>query len=69
VAIAALRARTDEAIAALARLRADDPAAASAMQAVRLTIHTLRSFWLPAIDHRLDEQSKGTTARRIVPGT
>ncbi|MEO6651612.1 MAG: hypothetical protein ABIP17_03040 [Ilumatobacteraceae bacterium] len=45
-----LRALVDEAVADLSGLRIDDPAAASARHAVRLTCRTLQYFWLPALD-------------------
>lgn len=51
--LAALRARTVVALGQLAELGSDDPAAGSAMRAVRLTCHTLEWFWLPALDARI----------------
>ncbi len=42
-----LRAFVDAALLDLARLRTDDPAAAHARLAVRLTRHTLETLWLP----------------------
>jgi hypothetical protein len=44
-----LRARTREAIDELGGIRCSDPAAANAMDAVRLTMHTLESWWLPEL--------------------
>ncbi len=51
---ARLRTRTHDAIAQLAELRSDDPAAEAAMRAVRLCRHTLECFWLPALDDLLE---------------
>lgn len=51
-----LRARAGDALGELdelIELQRHDPAAASAMRAVRLTRHTLESFWIPALDHDL----------------
>jgi hypothetical protein len=48
--LAGLRALTQDAIDDLAAVRCADPAAADAMQAVKLTARTLRSFWVPALD-------------------
>ena len=42
--------RTREAIAALAEIRSDDPAAADAMRAVARTRDTLEHGWIPFID-------------------
>lgn len=57
--VAVLRARTDDAISDLASLRSTDPAATGALQAVRLTAHTLRSFWVPALDELLARYEPG----------
>ena len=46
---AALEARTREAINELRGLRCTDPAAADALDAVRLVVHTLETFWLPEL--------------------
>ena len=55
--LAQLRARTGDALAELEELielQRHDPAAHGAMRAVRLTRHTLESFWIPAIDYDLE---------------
>jgi len=52
-----LRALVDDALVDLAGLRIDDPTAAPARHAIRLTSRTLRCFWLPAIDD-LDNRQK-----------
>ena len=55
--LAELRARTDDALRELDELAAQrhhEPAADAAMRAVRLTLHTLESFWIPALDHDLN---------------
>ncbi len=57
--IATLRARTHDAIVDLDAVRSSDPAAREAMHAVRLTAHTLRSFWVPALDEFLDHHRPG----------
>jgi hypothetical protein len=49
--IDALRDRTRAAIAELRALRCHDAAAADALAAAKLTVHTLESWWLPALDH------------------
>lgn len=54
--LAQLRARTGDALRQLdelAELQRCEPAAAAAMRAVRLTRHTLESFWIPALDNDL----------------
>ena len=51
--LAQLRARAAGALDELAHLRSHDPAAATAMRAVRLTRHTLEWFWIPALDDLL----------------
>lgn len=56
--VAVLRARTHDAIVDLEAIRSRDPAAAEAIQAVRLTAHTLRSFWVPALDEFLDRHAE-----------
>ena len=48
--LAELRARTVDALDELGDLRSHDPAAARAMRDLRLTRHTLESFWIPALD-------------------
>ena len=45
----ALLARTNESIAELRGLRCADPAGQGALDAVRLTIHTLEQWWLPEL--------------------
>ena len=45
----ALHARTRDAIDELRRIRCPDPAAADALDAVRLTAHTLEHWWLPEL--------------------
>jgi len=50
--VARLRARTVDALDQLADLRSHDPAAASAMRAVRLARHTLEWFWIPTLDEK-----------------
>ena len=54
--LAQLRARTGDALGELdefAKHQRHEPAADAAMRAVRLTSHTLESFWIPALDHDL----------------
>ena len=53
--LAALRARTQDAIDELAGVRCADPAATDAIQAVKLTTRTLCSFWVPALDSGGDD--------------
>ncbi len=48
----------ERAAAELTSLASSDPMANSALQVARLTAHTLRSFWLPAL--ALDELPDGT---------
>ena len=55
--VAVLRARTHDALADLEAIRSSDPAAATALQVVRLTGHTLRSFWVPALDQLLGHET------------
>jgi hypothetical protein len=45
----ALEARARQAIQELRRIRCADPAADDALDAVRLTIHTLEHWWLPEL--------------------
>ena len=45
----ALLARTGEAITELRKIRCADPAAEDALDAVRLTAHTLEHWWLPEL--------------------
>jgi len=49
VSTAALRARTREAIQELRGIRCADPASADALDAIRLTVHTLEQWWLPEL--------------------
>ena len=44
-----VHARTRQAIDELRAIRCSDPAAAAALDAVRLTTHTLESWWLPEL--------------------
>ena len=44
-----VHARTREAIEELRAIRCSDPAAEAALDAVRLTTHTLESWWLPEL--------------------
>ena len=44
-----LHTRIREAIDELRAIRCSDPAAAEALDAVRLTTHTLESWWLPEL--------------------
>jgi hypothetical protein len=44
-----IRARTRNAVDELRRLRSSDPAAADALDAIRLTVHTLEQWWLPEL--------------------
>lgn len=44
-----LHAQAREAIAELRAIRCSDPAAEAALEAVRLTAHTLESWWLPEL--------------------
>jgi hypothetical protein len=52
---AALDVRAREAIEELRTIRCADPAADEAMDAVRLTIHTLEHWWLPELARSLSE--------------
>jgi len=45
----ALQVRTREAIEELRAIRCSDPAADSALDAVRLAAHTLEQWWLPEL--------------------
>jgi len=45
----ALEARTREAVEELRAIRCSDPAADSALDAVRLAAHTLEQWWLPEL--------------------
>jgi hypothetical protein len=45
----ALHNRTREAVDELRGMRCSDPAAAPALDAVRLTVHTLEQWWLPEL--------------------
>lgn len=49
----------DEALAELRAMRCDDPAAARANDAVRLTVYTLETFWLPALETVGQRESGG----------
>jgi hypothetical protein len=49
VSAAALLARTGDAIDDLRQIRCTDPAATDALDAVRLTIHTLEHWWVPEL--------------------
>ena len=44
-----LHARARQAIDELRTIRCSDPAASAALDAVRLTAHTLESWWLPEL--------------------
>jgi hypothetical protein len=46
---AALHARVGEALDELRGMRCNDPAAGPALDAVRLTTHTLEQWWLPEL--------------------
>jgi hypothetical protein len=46
---AALQVRTRQAIDELRAIRCSDPAADAALDAVRLTVHTLEQWWLPEL--------------------
>ena len=48
----ALGARTRRAIDELRRIRCSDPAAQGALDAVRLTVHTLEHWWLRELAER-----------------
>jgi hypothetical protein len=48
--VAALHAKTLLAVAELQALRCADVAAAEAMAAVKLAVHTLEHWWLPALE-------------------
>ena len=51
----ALDARARHAIQELRTIRCADPAADDALDAVRLTIHTLEHWWLPELARNLSE--------------
>jgi hypothetical protein len=46
---AALHVRAREALEELRMIRCSDPAAEGALDAVRLTVHTLELWWLPEL--------------------
>jgi hypothetical protein len=54
--IARLRARTSDALGELDEFRSNDPCAATALRAVRLTRYTLACFWIPTLDDLLSAQ-------------
>lgn len=54
---AAVRARVTDALRELGGLRCNDPAAAQAMYAVKLTEQTLACWWLPLLDQAVDRES------------
>jgi hypothetical protein len=56
--------RTEEALADLATLVSRDPAAQRAMAAVRLTAHTLRSLWVPALERVAHEHPASDAEER-----
>jgi hypothetical protein len=56
---AALQARAVEAIEELRAFRCADPAADDALDAVRLTIHTLEQWWLPELARRIATATVG----------
>ena len=47
--VGVLQARTRQAIDELSEIRCPDPAAADALDAVRLAVHTLEHWWLPEL--------------------
>jgi len=51
----ALDVRARQAIQELRKIRCADPAADDALDAVRLTIHTLEHWWLPELARSLSE--------------
>jgi hypothetical protein len=51
----ALQARTREAVDELRNMRCSDPAAAGALDALRLAVHTLELWWLPELARSLSE--------------
>jgi hypothetical protein len=51
----ALDVRARQAIQELRKIRCADPAADDALDAVRLTIHTLEQWWLPELARSLSE--------------
>ena len=63
--LAQLRARTGDALCELeelTELQRHDAAAHGAMRVVRLTLYTLESFWIPALDHDVEaERSREVT--------
>ena len=60
-----LQARTRAAVDELRNIRCSDPAATSALDAVRLTIHTLEHWWLPELARSVSDTSavSGTPRR------
>ena len=46
---AALKTRTREAIQELREMRCADPAGTDALDAIRLSVHTLEQWWLPEL--------------------
>lgn len=62
--LARMRARTADALTELDELRSHDPAAASAMRAIRLTRFTLEWFWVPALDDLLAAQRRQPVSRQ-----
>ena len=51
----ALQARTRDAVDELRNIRCSDPAAAGALDTVRVAIHTLEHWWLPELARSLSE--------------
>ncbi len=47
-----LWAKTTKALADLAKIRSNDPAAAHAIRVIRLTEHTLATHWMPSTNER-----------------
>jgi uncharacterized cysteine cluster protein YcgN (CxxCxxCC family) len=56
-ALAELVATVDAAVLDLSMMRCTDPATREALRVVKLTAHTLRSFWLPTLDAVADQRS------------
>jgi hypothetical protein len=55
-----VRARVHDALRELRGIRCSDPAAAAAIDAVKLTERTLEGWWAPTLDALLDEQRRRT---------
>ena len=61
---AVLRARVHDALVELRSIRCSDPAAAAAIDAIKLTEQTLAEWWAPTLDALVsDERGTGGSGR------